>query len=117
MYGGRVTDDWDRRVLMTYLDEYMGEFIFDKNQEFFFSKAEYDYKIPIDAENMEQTQLHISEIPLFTVPGVFGLHSNAEIQYYNNCAKSLWLWTLEMQTSEGGDGAGLNREEYILKVQ
>jgi dynein heavy chain len=55
MYGGRVTDDWDRRVLMTYLDEYMGEFIFDKNQEFFFSKAEYDYKIPIDAENMEQT--------------------------------------------------------------
>jgi dynein heavy chain len=53
MYGGRVTDDWDRRVLMTYLDEYMGEFIFDKNQEFFFSRSEYDYKIPIDAENME----------------------------------------------------------------
>lgn len=34
MYGGRVTDDYDRRVLVTYLDEYMGDFIFDKNNEF-----------------------------------------------------------------------------------
>lgn len=32
MYGGRVTDDWDRRVLMTYLEEYMGDFLFDKNR-------------------------------------------------------------------------------------
>lgn len=39
MYGGRVTDDYDRRVLITYLDEYMGDFLFDTNQPFFFSKA------------------------------------------------------------------------------
>ena len=32
MYGGRVTDDWDRRILMTYLEEYMGDFLFDKNR-------------------------------------------------------------------------------------
>jgi len=31
MYGGRVTDDNDRRTLITYLDEYMGDFLFDKN--------------------------------------------------------------------------------------
>lgn len=31
MYGGRVTDDLDRRILITYLQEYLGEFIFDKN--------------------------------------------------------------------------------------
>lgn len=31
MYGGRVTDAFDRRVMMTYLNEYMGDFIFDKN--------------------------------------------------------------------------------------
>jgi len=37
MYGGRVTDNKDRRVLMTYLEEYFGDFIFDSNQRFFFS--------------------------------------------------------------------------------
>lgn len=31
MYGGRVTDNFDRRILNTYLHEYMGEFIFDTN--------------------------------------------------------------------------------------
>ena len=30
MYGGRVTDDYDRRVLTNYLEEYMGDFLFDK---------------------------------------------------------------------------------------
>lgn len=38
-YGGRVTDDLDRRVLTTYLDEFMGDFLFDKNNEFFFAKT------------------------------------------------------------------------------
>ena len=40
MYGGRVTDDFDRRILVTYLDEYMGDFIFDKNNVFLFSQAD-----------------------------------------------------------------------------
>ena len=47
MYGGRVTDDLDRRVLVTYLDEYMGDFLFDKNKEFFFAVTEeYSYPLP-----------------------------------------------------------------------
>lgn len=117
MYGGRVTDDWDRRVMMTYLDEYMGEFIFDSNQKFFFQRTDFDYVIPMEAENHEQTLIHIDDIPIFTAPNVFGLHSNAEIQYYNTAAKSLWTWTLEMQTSDGGDADGNNREDYILKIQ
>jgi dynein heavy chain len=70
----------------------------------------------MEAENHEQTLIHIDDIPIFTAPNVFGLHSNAEIQYYNNAAKSLWTWTLEMQTSDGGDGGGSNREDYIMKI-
>lgn len=37
MYGGRVTDNRDRRALECYLEEFLGEFIFDANQKFYFS--------------------------------------------------------------------------------
>lgn len=78
MYGGRVTDDLDRRTLITYLQEYLGDFIFDSNQKFYFSRQGADYMIP-NKDDMEQTLEFIDEISLFTAPGVFGLHSNAEI--------------------------------------
>ena len=32
MYGGRAIDSFDRRILNTYMDEYMGDFIFDTFQ-------------------------------------------------------------------------------------
>ena len=46
MYGGRVSDNMDRRVLVTYLDEYMGDFLFDDCQKFFFSRVGFDYTTP-----------------------------------------------------------------------
>lgn len=110
MYGGRVTDNYDRRVLNTYLTEYMGEFIFDKNQKFFFSKSEEaDYIIP-DELDPEMIMEVIDEIPIFTRPSVFGLHSNAEIAYFTNAAKELWVSTLSMQTSDGASAGGGDRE-------
>lgn len=51
MYGGRVIDDFDRRVVRTYMEEYMGEFLFDKFQPFhFYRDSVYDYVIPPDGE-------------------------------------------------------------------
>lgn len=48
MYGGRVTDDYDRRVLATYLEEYLGEFVFDNYRQFSFSKTPIRYTLPAD---------------------------------------------------------------------
>jgi len=96
MYGGRVTDDYDRRVLITYLTEFMGDFIFDSNQKFFFSQSDFEYVIPYEAENKEMTDVEIDKIPIFTNPNVYGLHSNAEIQYFTNSVKELWTNVLSM---------------------
>lgn len=47
MYGGRAIDDFDRRILRTYMDEYMGDFIFDSFQPFhFYHDDTVDYFIP-----------------------------------------------------------------------
>jgi len=117
MYGGRVTDDCDRRVMTSYLLEYMGNFIFDSNQKFYFSHMGNDYEIPgEEIQTSEQTMEFIDAIPLVTPPGVFGLHSNAEITYYTNGAKDLWANILLMATSDGGGAGGINREEIILEI-
>ena len=45
MYGGRVSDSYDRRILTTYLDEYLGDFLFDAFQPFYFFKNDsVEYK-------------------------------------------------------------------------
>jgi dynein heavy chain, axonemal len=40
--------------------------------------------------NFEGFQNQINELPIINSPSVFGLHSNAEITYFSNAAKSLW---------------------------
>lgn len=50
MYGGRVIDDFDRRIVQTYLNEYMGDFLFDEFQPFhFYQDDDVDYVIPKEA--------------------------------------------------------------------
>lgn len=40
IYGGRVLDDFDKRLLNTYLNEYFGDFLFNKFHTFNFEKNE-----------------------------------------------------------------------------
>ena len=54
MYGGRVIDDFDRRIVRVYMDEYMGDFLFDTFQPFHFYRDEnVDYRIPISQNRQE----------------------------------------------------------------
>ncbi|GMH67856.1 hypothetical protein TrLO_g3024 [Triparma laevis f. longispina] len=117
MYGGRVSDDMDRRVLVTYLSEYMGDFLFDDCQKFFFSREGYDYTLPVDEDGkVENYQDYVEKMPLVNSPAVFGLHPNAEIGYYNNATKGMWVDLISLQPRTGGGGSGISREEHIGNV-
>jgi dynein heavy chain len=115
MYGGRVTDSFDRRNLATYLLEYMGDFLFDDNQKFYFSRKGFDYVVPEFGDIENYTDM-IEKLPLDSRPTVFGLHSNAEIRYNTNSVKELWRNLIELQPRTASDGVGISREDFIAKT-
>ncbi|XP_052412947.1 dynein axonemal heavy chain 10 [Carassius gibelio] len=116
MYGGRAIDSFDRRILTVYMDEYLGDFIFDTFQPFhFFHNKDVDYKIPPDGPK----QVYVDEIeslPLANTAEVFGLHPNAEIGYYTQAARDIWTHLIELQPQTGDTGGGISRDEYISQV-
>ncbi|XP_069071115.1 dynein axonemal heavy chain 10 [Pleurodeles waltl] len=116
MYGGRAIDSFDRRILSTYMDEYLGDFIFDTFQPFHFYKNEnVDYRIP-EGTDKDAFVDEIESLPLANTPEVFGLHSNAEIGYYTQAARDMWSHLLELQPQTGETGTGISRDEYIGQV-
>jgi len=116
MYGGRAIDNFDRRIINTYMDEYMGDFIFDSFQPFsFYKDKEAEYIIPKETTRDKFLE-YIEELPLANSPCVFGLHSNAEIGYFTSAAKEMCSYMIELQPQTSGGGGGISREQYIEKV-
>jgi len=103
--------------LQTYLQEYMGEFLFDDSQHFYFSTSDgFDYDLP-DLGNITTYKNKVESLPLVNGPSVFGLHPNAEIQYFDNATRRMWADLMELQPrTAGGAGGGASREEYITSV-
>ncbi|XP_037943367.1 dynein heavy chain 10, axonemal-like [Teleopsis dalmanni] len=118
MYGGRVIDDFDRRVTNTYMNEYMGDFLFDKFQPFHFYRDEsVDYFIPEDDIILKEDYIaHIDELPLVNSPDVFGLHPNAEIGYYTQATRTIWFYLIQLQPQTGEASGGISRDDFIDNV-
>jgi dynein heavy chain len=116
MYGGRVSDDYDRRILTTYLSEYMGDFLFDDCQKFYFSRSGFEYCLPAQNGTLDSYKDMVESLPLTNSPAVFGLHPNAEIGYYTNMSKSVWRDLISLQPRSAQSGAGISREDYIGNV-
>jgi len=119
MYGGRVSDNWDRRILVNYCEEYFGDFLFDDCQKFFFSKKEgpggngdFDYECPT-SQLLGDSTGSVESLPLTNSPSVFGLHPNAEISYFLGATKKMWKDLIDLQPRTAGGGSGGSREDYI----
>ncbi|CAM6084343.1 unnamed protein product [Calypogeia fissa] len=118
MYGGRVSDSFDRRILSTYLDEYLGDFLFDRFHPFHFFTSDdklVDYKLP-EYGPKENYTTYIDSLPIVQSPEVFGLHPNADISYYTITTKRLWKDLVKLQPRAAAGGGGVKREEIIDKV-
>ncbi|NXF75625.1 DYH7 protein, partial [Sclerurus mexicanus] len=105
-YGGRVTDDWDRRLLLTMLDDFYNPDIIEHPRYAFSPSGNY-YAPP--KGTYEEYIEFIKSLPFSQQPEVFGLHENVDIAKDLQETKILFESLLLTQgggtqgTSGGGD--------------
>uniref|UniRef100_A0A8C3KS30 Dynein axonemal heavy chain 12 n=1 Tax=Calidris pygmaea TaxID=425635 RepID=A0A8C3KS30_9CHAR len=116
-YGGRVTDDWDRRLLLTMLDDFYNPDIIE-NPRYTFSPSGNYYAPP--KGTYEDYIEFIKSLPFSQHPEVFGLHENVDISKDLQQTKILFESLLLTQgggtqgTSGGGDSTLYEIADDIL---
>ena len=110
-YGGRVTDDKDRRLILCLLDDYYTEKIFDDSYKLSPSGIFYAPKIG-DYESYIE---YIKNLPISPTPEVFGLHENADITKDRNETNQTFEAILSTQNNEGG-GESVSAEDIVVEV-
>ncbi|XP_063285477.1 dynein axonemal heavy chain 11-like [Pelobates fuscus] len=109
MYGGHITDDWDRRLCRTYLEEYMQSNQFDRKLALapgFAVPSNLDY---------EGYHRYIDEMLPPESPVHYGLHPNAEIEFLTVTSDNLFRTLLELQSRDSisREGAAQTEEEKV----
>uniref|UniRef100_A0A3P8ZCE8 AAA+ ATPase domain-containing protein n=1 Tax=Esox lucius TaxID=8010 RepID=A0A3P8ZCE8_ESOLU len=117
-YGGRVTDDWDRRLLMTILADFYNKDIIE-NPRYTFSPSGKYYPPPKSI--YEDYVEFIRNLPFLQYPEVFGMHENVDISKDLQQTKLLFDSLLLTQgrgikggASSGGDQALFDIANDIL---
>ena len=102
-YGGRVTDDWDRRCLMTILrDCYSTRVVTEHRHRLSPSGV---YVIP-DHGSYDDYVAHIKALPASQHPEIFGMHENVNITRELADTKKLFDSVLLTQGASSGGGSG-----------
>uniref|UniRef100_H0XMD8 Dynein axonemal heavy chain 17 n=1 Tax=Otolemur garnettii TaxID=30611 RepID=H0XMD8_OTOGA len=115
MYGGHITDDWDRRLCRTYLAEYIRAEMLEG--EVLLAPG---FQIPPNLDYKGYHEYIDENLPPES-PYLYGLHPNAEIGFLTVTSEKLFRTVLEMQPKEtdSGAGTGVSREEkagYLFRA-
>lgn len=108
-YGGRVTDDKDRRLILCILNDFYTDKIFDDNYKFSPSGIFYAPK----TGSYESYTEYMRTLPVSPLPEVFGLHENADITKDRNETNEMFEAILSTQSNEGG-GEAISVEDTVV---
>ncbi|XP_018374249.1 PREDICTED: dynein heavy chain 8, axonemal [Trachymyrmex cornetzi] len=109
-YGGRITDDYDKRLLNTFAKLWFTEalfaegFVFYKGYPLLVLKQVSDYLKAIDAMSPVDP------------PQVYGLHPNADITYQSNTTQTVLDTIISVQPKEAGV-VGVESREVVVARQ
>merc|ERR1712159_674312 len=111
-YGGHITDEWDRRLLLTYIN---GLFIDDAiSTQFFKLASKGNYYVP-KGGSLDSFKESIQNLPSLDHPEAFGQHPNADIASQIADTKILFDTLLSLQPKTA-TGEGESRESKVLDL-
>ncbi|XP_028992315.1 dynein axonemal heavy chain 2 isoform X2 [Betta splendens] len=115
-YGGHVTDDWDRRLLTTYINDYFCDAAI--NQPFFKLSSLSSYYMPRDGPQSSYKD-YISMLPPTEHPELFGQNPNADIASQIAETSTLFDTLLSLQPQVSSPtmvGSRPSREDKVLEL-
>ncbi|XP_044574110.1 dynein beta chain, ciliary [Drosophila ananassae] len=114
MYGGHITDDWDRRLCRTYLEEFMQPELIDGELEYC-----QGFPAPGILKYAGYHQYIDDNLPSES-PALYGLHSNAEIGFLTTVSERLFRIVFELQPrmagGSSGGGESVSQEDIIKGI-
>ena len=111
-YGGRVTDDWDRRTLSAILADFLQP---DMLRDDVKIDSKGLYLVPGLGVDIAEYRGMIGDMPSVDDSELFGFHANVTITCAMKDSATLLSTLLTMQPQTGGTG-GVTREEKISKL-
>ncbi|XP_012657935.1 dynein heavy chain 12, axonemal-like, partial [Otolemur garnettii] len=112
-YGGRVTDDWDRRLLLTMLADFYNAHIIE-NPHYKFSPSG-NYFAPPKGTYEDYIEF-IKKLPFTQDPEIFGLHDNVDISKDLQQTKVLFESLLLTQGGPKQTGASGSTDQILLEI-
>ncbi|XP_027011591.1 dynein axonemal heavy chain 1 isoform X2 [Tachysurus fulvidraco] len=111
-YGGRVTDDWDRRCIMNVLEDFYCPAVLNPEHAY---SASGEYRQISTDQNIKGYLSYIRSLPINDTPEIFGLHDNANISFAQNETFALLGAVLQLQPRVASSG-GKAREEIVEEI-
>lgn len=111
-YGGRVTDDWDRRLITTILEQFLNPQMVQEDARITFAGSQqYNYTLPRKTD-YDDFITHIKNLSQIHSPEVFGLHMNAGMTRDMQQSQLLLNTLIKVQ----GEGAAVSGETDKILV-
>jgi dynein heavy chain len=112
IYGGRVTDDWDRRCMNALLDKFLtpesleDDVAFDPDRQY----------LQIGLVEYDALSDHVSRFPGRDTPAIFGFHPKALNALQMNQSTQMINWILGVQPKEAGGSAAARDDDTVLAM-